>query len=76
MRAPREGDYVTIVVRRSSGALAVAYVYDDPRAHETTPERPWLISTAALQDDTRGIEWALGTEGEEVEALKVANALC
>lgn len=27
-------------------------------------------------NERRDIEWALGTEGEEVEALKVANALC
>lgn len=78
MRAPQVGDYVTIVAKIGDSTTFVAYVCNDPAQAAEARKRtgmPW-VAVGMLHDEDRGVSWALGTEGEEVEALKVANMLC
>jgi hypothetical protein len=70
-RRPRVGDYVTMATGE------IAYVCGSVfHARESAKKigMPW-VAVSELREEDRGLTWALGTEGEEVEALRVAQAL-
>jgi hypothetical protein len=72
-RRPRVGDYITW----ASGDIAYvcADVVQGTSVAKTTGMLWIPVDAAELREEDRGLTWALGTEGEEVEALKVAQAL-
>jgi hypothetical protein len=74
-RRPRVGDYVTLADGQIAyvGATAVQV-----RENIRKVGMPWIVVSDVdriLREEDRGLTWALGTEGEEVEALRVAQAL-
>ena len=75
LRRPVVGDMVTIVSKR--GRSQHAYVCETIEQVEAMRKRvglPWVTPDMLLESE-RGTAWALGVEGPEVDALRVATAL-
>lgn len=74
-RHPQAGDYVTIVTHKRQ--LTRAYVCETVDQVTEAKKRtglPW-VTPEMLVESERGIWWAIGLDGPEVEALRAATAL-
>ena len=74
---PKAGDYVTVLSNFRTRQFVRAYVCESSAQVLTARKRtgmPWITPDMLLESE-RGITWAIGLEGAEVEALYVATAL-